>query len=65
MCVIAFHKLSGNNSEFRTDPNVTGTPVKLICYNVVKIVADFPDGTPTPKFGAKTYYLARFLPKTA
>ena len=53
MCVIAFHKLSGNNSEFRTDPNVTGTPVKLICYNVVKIVADFPDGAPTPKFGRK------------
>ena len=25
-----------------------------------------PDGiVPTPEFGAKTYYLARFLPKTA
>ena len=29
-------------------------------------IQDFPgDGTPTPKFGQKTYYLARLVSKTA
>ena len=28
-------------------------------------IKDFPNGAPTPVFGAKAYYLARFLPKTA
>ena len=28
-------------------------------------IQDFPEGGANPEIGAKTYYLARFLPKTA
>ena len=42
------------------------TPYLLpnICIRCQWQIQDFPDGGATPEFGAKTYYLAIFLPKT-